>query len=408
MFDQKEKLVLLLVSSVYFCVFSDFMMMMPLGPQIMRLFALTAQEFSFLVSVYTASAGFAGPLAAFFLDRYDRKKLLLITMLGFFVAVIGTSSAQSFLMLVFARTFTGIFTGVIGALSLTIVSDAIDIKRRGAAIGITMSSFAFASIFGVPSGLFLANKFSWQTSFGALSVVSLLVILLVFLKLPKMDKHLRSNNRQDAWATFKFILQDSSRRWVLLFMFALILGHFSVIPFLFPAIILNGKIAEGQLPIIYIGAGLCTIFSSVLFGAMADKLGKKKVFAMALLLSLIAIYLITNIGPSSIGFAIFVVSLFFGLMAGRMAPAMTLVTATVPSEYRGNFMSLVNSVQHLTTALAAYIAGMVVVKEADGTLANYGRVGMMAIVFSLIALIISRKIVPIEGEDNQSFKVSSR
>jgi predicted MFS family arabinose efflux permease len=51
--------------------------MMPLGPQFMRLFAIGPQEFGFMVSAYAFAAALSGFVAAFWIDRFDRRRALL-------------------------------------------------------------------------------------------------------------------------------------------------------------------------------------------------------------------------------------------------------------------------------------------------------------------------------------------
>ncbi|MEQ8245813.1 hypothetical protein [Fulvivirga sp.] len=79
----KEKLLLVILASALFSHIMDFMIMMPLGSQFMRLFDISPQQFSFLVSSYTFSAGASGFVAAFLIDRFDRKSALTVVYIGF-------------------------------------------------------------------------------------------------------------------------------------------------------------------------------------------------------------------------------------------------------------------------------------------------------------------------------------
>lgn len=72
---KKEKLLLWTLAAINFTHIVDFMIIMPLGPQLMRMFEITPKEFGLLVSSYTFSAGFSSFLGAFFLDKYDRKSI---------------------------------------------------------------------------------------------------------------------------------------------------------------------------------------------------------------------------------------------------------------------------------------------------------------------------------------------
>lgn len=74
----REWVILLVLGGVQISHILDFMILMPLGPQFMRLFAIGPTQFGFLVSIYTFSAAAVGFAAAFFIDRFDRKKALLI------------------------------------------------------------------------------------------------------------------------------------------------------------------------------------------------------------------------------------------------------------------------------------------------------------------------------------------
>ncbi len=80
--DKKEKILLYTLAAVNFTNIMDFMIMMPLGPQLMRIFNISPQEFGGLVSSYTVSAGISGFCAAFFIDKFDRKRAITILYCG--------------------------------------------------------------------------------------------------------------------------------------------------------------------------------------------------------------------------------------------------------------------------------------------------------------------------------------
>src|SRR5215470_4149842 len=84
--DRRELLILLALAAVQLTHIVDFMLMMPLGPQFMRLFAIGPRQFALLVAAYTFAAAGSGFVAAFWIDRFDRKRLLLWLYTGFVVA----------------------------------------------------------------------------------------------------------------------------------------------------------------------------------------------------------------------------------------------------------------------------------------------------------------------------------
>jgi predicted MFS family arabinose efflux permease len=393
-FNRREFIFLLLVTLANFCLFVDFMVLMPMGPKFMELFSISAAQFGFLVSSYTLSAGLVGMISAFFIDRLDRKVALAICLAGFAAGNLLCAFSATYPELMLARFVTGACAGVIGSTLFSMVSDAIPLEKRGTAIGVVMSSFAFASIFGVPFCLVLVERFNWQAPFAFLFGLSVLVIVLNHFLMPSMKGHLIENRQ--AWREFKEHWSSKSRLFSLIFTAFLILGHFSIIPFLFPSIVKNAGIPEKDLAAIYLVAGLTSILGSAVFGGLSDRFGRKKVFTLTLLASTVPIHFVTRLEPGSFAAVLSTVACFFLVMSARMAPAMALISTASPKLVRGSFLSLIGSVQHLATALAAVLSGMIVEKDAKGLLLNFPMVGWMAIGFSLASLLLILPIHPAE------------
>ena len=76
--NKSEKIILYILAAINFSNIMDFMIMMPLGPQLMRLFEIGPKEFSVIVSSYTFSAFASGMLSSLFIDRFDRRKSLMV------------------------------------------------------------------------------------------------------------------------------------------------------------------------------------------------------------------------------------------------------------------------------------------------------------------------------------------
>ena len=167
---KQEKILLFLLATVQFTNILDFVIMMPLGPQLMPTLGIEPPQFGLVISAYTFSAGVTGLAAAFFLDRFNRKTALLALYLGFGLGTVACALAPTYLWLMAARVLTGAFGGVLGSLVLAIVGDAVPENRRGQAIGVVMGAFSVASVVGVPLGLFLASQYSWHLPFLVLEI----------------------------------------------------------------------------------------------------------------------------------------------------------------------------------------------------------------------------------------------
>jgi predicted MFS family arabinose efflux permease len=148
----RELLLLLTLAAMQFTHVLDFMIMMPLGPQFMRILALDPQHFAFLVSAYTFAAAASGFVAAFWVDRFGRKRALLTMYTGFIVATGLCGLAPNYPLLLLARIIAGVFGGIIGALIMTIVADVLPYSRRARRTALVASAFSLAAVLGVPLG----------------------------------------------------------------------------------------------------------------------------------------------------------------------------------------------------------------------------------------------------------------
>ena len=114
---ERERLLLWLLALTQFTIIMDFMIMMPLGPQIMHAFAIRPAAFATAVSAYAWCAGLSGLFAATYIDRFDRKKLLLVVYVLFALSNLACALAPTFFMLQAARAFAGLTAGVLGSIA---------------------------------------------------------------------------------------------------------------------------------------------------------------------------------------------------------------------------------------------------------------------------------------------------
>jgi predicted MFS family arabinose efflux permease len=397
--SKKEKLILFVLAAAQFTHIVDFMIMMPLGPQLMRIFRINPQQFSLLVASYTFSAGIFGFLGAFVIDRFDRKTAFVFTYIGFTLGTLACGLAPNYFFLLIARILTGAFGGILGALVLSIISDIISAERRASAMGIVMTAFSVASVLGVPLGLFIANQFSWNAPFLFLAAFTTLITVSVFKVIPSLKGHLQSKqNRPKPMEVITNVTHDKNALRALLMMILLIFGQFSIIPFLSPYMVYNVGFRESQLPFIYLCGGIGTIFTLPLIGKLADKHGRLRIFGYAVLLSAAPVLIITNMGHIPVYAALIVTTFFMIFIGGRMVPATTMVTSTVHPQNRGSFMSINSSVQQLSSSIASFASGMVIVKNAGGSLSHYNWIGFFAVAASFLSLYVAQKLKNSEGK----------
>jgi predicted MFS family arabinose efflux permease len=394
---RKETILLLTLALIQFTHVMDFMIIMPLGNQLMKLFEISPQQFGFIVSAYTIMAGIVGFTGAFFVDNFDRKRILSVCYTGFLIGTLACAISPNYEFMLLARILTGAFGGLLSTLILSIVGDAIPFERRASAMGVVTAGFSLASVFGVPFGNFLATRFTWHAPFFFIAAFGVLVSLLIFRFVPLMSDHIQDKSRRpDLIGVIKRLRKNMNQRRALLLMGLLMMSQFTIIPFIAAFMEKNVGFSQLEVTYIYLFGGLCTVFTSPLIGRLADKIGKQKVYGIFAALAVIPLYLITNMPVWPMWAVLAVTSFFFIVISGRVVPAMAMITSTAIPQNRGSFMSFNSSVQQLTAGVAAFISGAIVTENSSGQLVNYNVVGYLAITACIISIWAAFRIVTAE------------
>ena len=221
----REWCFLLVLAAIQFTNIMDFMIIMPLQPRYkVAMPGITPFDFGVIVAAYGFSAGVSGFLGAFFNDRFDRKRLLLILYAGFTIGTFLCGFAPDYWTLVAAHVVAGAFGGIMGAATLAIVGDLFHDARRRRATGVIMWGFSVASIVGVPLGLELSEAFkheqqtptqaealfSVQVPFLALAAFCVLIWVLALFVLPPVREHLAERQRKILGAMFR-VMTDTAQ-----------------------------------------------------------------------------------------------------------------------------------------------------------------------------------------------------
>ncbi|MFN0274565.1 MAG: MFS transporter [Chitinophagales bacterium] len=394
--NKKERILIFILAGVNFTHILDFMIMMPLNPQLSAHFHINQFQFNLLVSSYAISAFASGIVAAFFVDGFDRKKVLLYGYIGFLAGTLCCALAPTYHLLMLARIVAGLFGGVIGAQVLSIVGDTFSYDRRATAMGYLTAAFSVASVFGVPMGLFLATKTNWHAPFLFVAAVGSVIAILIIRFIPSMTKHLEDGAKRKVSDAFMNVYENKNMQRALLLSIVLMIGHFSVIPTIAAYMVHNVGLTKEQLPYIYFCGGLATLVTSPLIGKVADKKGKFPVFAFFALLCAVPVFFITNLPPVQLGVALSITSVFFIFVSGRMIPMQAMIASVVTPQQRGGFMSINSSFIQLGSGMAGIISGMIISEDASGKIENYNYVGYLAIAITIICVFIAKGLKPVQ------------
>ena len=392
---KNERVLLLTLAGIQFTHILDFMIMMPLGPQLIRLLHITTPEFALLLSSYTFAAAGSGLLAATYVDRFDRRKLMLVLYILFIIATLFCGLAPNYSALLIARALAGAFGGVLGAMVQTVVADAIPFERRGQAMGTVMAAFSLSTVAGVPLGLLLANQIpslGWRAPFFFIVLVAGAFLVICYKILPRMTAHMTRPRKGSIFQQIYLVAKEPNHLKAFGFIALQMMAGFSVIPYLALYMTSNVGLPESFITVIYLCGGAATFFSARLIGRMADKHGKSRMFKWVALASFIPVLIATHLPPVPWWVALLNATAFFVLVSGRMIPAMAMISAAATQQVRGTLMSLVSSVQMLASGLASLVAGLIITRSATGQMEHYNIVGYLAVASGFAAIWMMQRL----------------
>ena len=385
---KREKRLLWLLALTQFTIIMDFMVMMPLGPQIMHAFAITPAAFATAVSVYSWCAGLSGLLAATYIDRFDRRQLLLVSYALFALSNLACALANSYELLLAARAFAGITGGVLASVILAIVGDVIPIQRRGAAMGIIMTAFSLAAIAGVPAGVLLGAHFSWAAPFFLLVVLSAMVWFGALEIIPNLNEHLgKRQPLSQVLPNLWRLLTNGRHMNAFVLTFTMMTSQMMVIPFISPVLVANHAVAPDHLAWIYMGGGAATFFTARWVGRLTDRFGSKQVFRITLIISSLPVLFLTHMPQMPFALILLFFPVFMVLVSSRIIPMQALMTTVPDGAHRGAFLSANSAVQALGTGCGAWIGGLMLSSSSTGQILGYGTVGWVAVALLVVVLL---------------------
>lgn len=385
-FTGYQKFVIAVLAFLQFTIILDFMILSPLGAILMPSLHISPAQFGLVVSAYAFSAGSSGLLAAGFADRFDRKKLLLFFYIGFITGTLLCGLAPTYYFLMGARIVTGLFGGVIGSIVLSIITDLFPYEMRGRVMGFVQTAFAGSQILGIPAGLYLANLWGWHSPFFMIVGVGVIAGALIVIYLKPIDKHLELKTEHSIISHFTTTFSNPIYLLAFLFMALLSTGGFMLMPFGSAFTVNNLKITIDKLPMIYLITGLCAIVTGPLVGKASDTYGKLRTFIFGTIVTIIMVYIYTNLGETPLWKAIVVNAVLFVGIFSRMIPSQAFMSSIPEPSRRGAFMAVSTSLQQISGGIAAVIAGAIVVELPGGKLEHFDTLGYILILTAVLNL----------------------
>lgn len=168
-----------------FFTFAAMYAVQPLLPVFVNEFSVSPSEASLTLSLTIIGLIIGLIILGILSDRMGRTVFIKLSLFGSVIPFFIMPLADSFLILLGLRLLQGFALAGLPAASLAYISEEIEQRSAGVATGLYISSNALGGMIGRVMTGYLTDHFSWQTAFFALAVVGIVIVVAVYVMLPK-------------------------------------------------------------------------------------------------------------------------------------------------------------------------------------------------------------------------------
>lgn len=316
----------------------------------MKEFAASELAAGFASSSFVIGATFARLFTGYVVDRFGRRRVLLIAAAVAVVASVLYLPADSLALLIVVRIIHGLAFSFAGTAALALTQSVIPTSRRAEGTGYLSLSTTLATAVGPALALFLVDAFNYQVFFWVsvgISVASLVLAIIV------KDPTANSPKITTKW-TLKTVLHPAVVP-IGFFMLLIGLGYAGVITYLNPYAEERDLIAGAGF--FFIAYATSMLIMRTFLGRVQDKHGPTPVIVSGLFCFVIALLVLSF---ASVDWHVIVAGALTGMGYGTLMPAAQAITvAAVPEHQIGTGLSTLFLFTDLGFGLGPVLLGVV-------------------------------------------------
>ena len=161
-------------------------------PHMQASLSATQESINWVLTSYIVASAIALPISGWLADRVGRKRLLLISVVGFTIASVLCASAVSLTEMVLFRALQGVSGAFIVPLAQATLFDINPREKHGQAMALFGGGVMIGPILGPVLGGWLTDNYNWRWVFLVNLPVGVICTFVMLRFMPKVEKHRRS------------------------------------------------------------------------------------------------------------------------------------------------------------------------------------------------------------------------
>jgi multidrug resistance protein len=325
-------------------------------------FGVTQQTIGWLTASFSIAQFFATPVLGSLSDKFGRRPLLAISLVGTCISFIIFSQAQSILVLFIARILDGLTGGNI-SVAQAIITDTSTPADRAKKFGILGSAFGFGFVLGPAIGGLLSN-WSMQAPFYFAAAIALLGALSSWFLLkethPKEKRSKEKNNNKFSFKSLITVMKMPAIGTAIFIGFILTMAQFTMIIGFQTFSVDVLKLTPTNIGWFYAGFGVTGIIMQLAVPVITKAISSRTVILMISTLLCLGAMIASGFTNMFLPFAICI--FIYGLFNGLRNPMLNAIIADHNDpEKQGEVMGINQAYISIGQTLGPITAGLITV-----------------------------------------------
>ncbi|MXQ53102.1 MFS transporter [Shimazuella alba] len=332
-----------------------------------------------LVTVYSLSFAFGSFALVLFTSKFDRKKVLLSTIIVFLMGNMIAFFSYHFELLMLSRIVLAVSGGLYTVVATNFAAKITSPEQKGSAIATVITGFSVSLVLGVPIGTLIAAYMDWRYIFMIIAIVTFLLLISIYNVIPQMK-----GTAQISIIHQLQIIKDKRVISALLTTLFWILGYTMLFTYISSLLQKFAGFSIELVSLCLLILGVFAFLGSRFGGYAVDKWGSVRTISISLIIHATALFLITNVLST---FALLLaVIMIWGAAAWTTTPANQFYLILLQPKFSETVLSFNTTIMNIGMTLGAGLGGLVIEYKS---ILHLGWIGGLMVMTAFITTIYS-------------------